>query len=81
MKGQIGAFPDIWKAKDQVICYLMRKTPIFIFIFLAKNPMYPGNSGARCVYTCCRLVTHVYIQKVILRGSIGASRQWLANLV
>ena len=32
MKGQIESFPDIWKAKNQFICYLMGKTPnIFIF--------------------------------------------------
>ena len=32
MKGRIRAFPSIWKAKDQFIHFLMRKTPnIFYF--------------------------------------------------
>ena len=37
MEGRIRAFPSIWKAKDQAIRYLMRKTPIFVFVFEHKT--------------------------------------------
>ena len=71
MKGQMRAFPDIWKAKDQVIHYLMGKTPNIFF--LAKFLMCVGDSGAICVYVGCRLVTRVYIQKYLFKGSTRAS--------
>ena len=48
VKGWIRPFPNIWKDKDQVIRYLMGKNPN-IFIFWEYNPMYVGDSGARCV--------------------------------
>ena len=52
MEGRIRTFPSIWKGKDQVIHYLIRKTPN-IFLFLAQNPMYVKCNGASCVYMGC----------------------------
>ena len=68
-------FIDIWKAKDQVVRFLMGKTPN-ICIFLALNLMYVCDSGTSYIYGGCKLVTFVYIIKCDFRGSIGASRKW-----
>ena len=47
VKGWVRAFPGIWKAKSQVICYLMRKNSIF----LAPLLIYASHNGEICVYT------------------------------
>ena len=49
MKGRVGAFTVIWKAKSQVIQDSLRKNPKLFFY--AHFTMYADYSGETCVYT------------------------------